>query len=130
MTRFSPECGVRALTIKTEYDRACRKGRLPDGAGKVFLQIRDSASKLLSESKLEKAERLENMWNEIDQGTSTRAEFRAKWSAMLDDTDDQLPQVRDSESLGPRSCAVTGELKMPDSSTQLRRPETRQEVAD
>ena len=29
MTRFQPEGGVRAQTIKTEYERAAQKGRLP-----------------------------------------------------------------------------------------------------
>ena len=37
VTTFSPEGGVRQLTVKTEYERACRKGRLPDEAGAVLI---------------------------------------------------------------------------------------------
>ena len=33
------------------------------------------------------------------QGNATHAEFRAKWNAMLDDIDGELPQVKDPASL-------------------------------
>ena len=39
------------------------------------------------------------MWTEIAQGNATHAEFRAKWNAMLDDIDGELPQVKDPSSL-------------------------------
>ena len=62
-------------------------------------EIRDEVALLLRESDLEKAERLELMWNQISQGNSRHAEFRAKWNAMLDDIDDEPPQVREPDSL-------------------------------
>ena len=99
MPTFLPEGGVRAQTVKTDYDRACRKGRLPKEVGAVLVEMRDAVALLLRESDLEKAERLELMWNEISRGNSTHAEFRVKWVAMLDDIDDELPQVRDADSL-------------------------------
>ena len=46
ITTFAPEGGVRQLTVKTEYDRACRKGRLPDEAKEVSAEIRDAVALL------------------------------------------------------------------------------------
>ena len=61
MPTFLPEGGVRAQTLKTHYDRACRKGRLPTQVSAVIGEMRDAVSVLLTESDLEKAERLELM---------------------------------------------------------------------
>ena len=90
---------MRALIIKTEYDWACRKGRLPTEAKQVLEEIRDTFALLLRASQLEKAERLELMWPGISQGSATHAAFRAKWNAMLDDIHGELPQVKDPSSL-------------------------------
>ena len=35
-----PEGGVRALTVKTHYERACRKGRLPNEVAAVLSEMR------------------------------------------------------------------------------------------
>ena len=82
MATFSPEGGARSLTVNTEYDRACLKGRLPHEAKEVLEEVRDAVALLLRESDLEKAERVELMWNGIAQENATHAEFRAKWNAL------------------------------------------------
>ena len=46
------------------------------------------------------------MWYEIAQENATHAEFRAKWNAMLDDIDGELPQVKDPTSLYRRYLKV------------------------
>ena len=141
MPTFLPEGGVRSLTVKTEYDRACRKGRLPKQAKEVLEKIRDEVALLLRESDLEKAEQLELMWAEISQGKSAHAEFRAKWNATLDDIDDELPQVRDPDSLYRRYLkAIKTDLRTAvlrkDSAIktptgiEYRRPRTWQEFAE
>ena len=38
MPTFLPEGGVRAQTLKTHYDRACRKGRLPTQVSAVLVE--------------------------------------------------------------------------------------------
>ena len=78
INRFLPEGGVRATTLKTLYDRAARKGRLPSEAPLVLTEMRGAVSLLLAETELERSQRLEQMWNEIEQGNTTHAEFRAK----------------------------------------------------
>ena len=130
------------MTVKTEYDRACRKGRWPHEAKEVLEEIRDAVALLLRESDLEKAERLELMWNEIAQGNTTHAEFRAKWNAMLDDIDGELPQVKDPAIIYRRYLkAIKQDLqvailkkdwgtKIPSGETQYRRPATWQELSD
>ena len=141
MPTLLPEGGVRAQTVKTIYERACKKGKLPGEVTKVLEEMRDEVAKLLQESPFERAERLELMWNEISQGNSTHAEFKVKWIAMLDDIDNELPQARDSGSLFRRyigaikqdlrqacmrkDCAIdVGEKK-----TEYRRPVTWEEAA-
>ena len=39
---------------------------------------------------------------EIAQGNATHAEFRAKWNAMLDDIDGELPRMKHPASLDTR----------------------------
>ena len=140
MPTMLPEGGVRALTVKTHYERACRKGRLPHEVKEVLVEMRNAVALLLTESDLEKAERLQQMWNDISQGASTHAEFKVKWVALLDDIDGELPQVRCPDSLFRKYLgAIKQDLRVPamrkDSAiqtptgTEYRRPRTWEELA-
>ena len=76
------------MTFNAMYDKAHKQRRLPHEATEVLAEIRARLSKMLKLTPYEQRERIDAEFNNVTQGRSTHAEFRAKWESILDDMSD------------------------------------------
>ena len=90
---------TRLKVYDTVMNRARKKGSLPDKAKSVFDEVISVLRKTIRETKMERQERAEKVFEELQMGRLPHSAFRAEWERCLDEMEDAGIEELNSHTL-------------------------------
>ena len=103
---------TRLKVYDTVMNRARKRGWLPDNAKKVLDEVISVLRRTIRETKMEKKERAEKVFDELSMGRLPHSAFRAEWERCLDEMEDAGIEPLSSDTLYRRYLRkITPELR-------------------
>ncbi len=131
---------VRLRYYDTEMKKARKRGRLPADAAAVLEEIRDKLKKCNRQTRMQRQDKADRVFEALSQGALPHSSFRALWEEALEELEDAACEIPGEATLRRKyvwklnadlRSAVLGKLWPLDSEADPpRRPKTWEEVAE